>query len=203
MPRDVPHGLNPRGRTARLDRDLGHWPGAGSRVDDPCMNSFAVAHTDSSLSGVRVGEIQRVLLATDLAGVSDRAADEAIELAADHGAELIVLSVIDPGVLRLPGGRFIRRIDQERSRVVAGAQAIVARAQEVGIRATFLVWEGDPVESIVSASGSENSDVIVLGSHGRGRLGRLVLGSISTQVIERAHCEVMVVPVGPGAMDRD
>lgn len=167
------------------------------------MNSFAVAHTDSSMSGQRVGQIQRVLLATDLAGVSDRAADEAIELAVEHGAELLVLSVIDPGGLRLPGGRFVRRIDEERTRVVAGAQAIVARAHELGVRATFLVWEGDPVESIVSASGSEQSDVIVLGSHGRGRLGRLVLGSISNRVAELAKCEVMVVPVGPGAMDRD
>ena len=167
------------------------------------MNSFAVAHSDSSLSGSRNGEIHRVLLATDLSEVSDRAADEAIELATDHGAELIVLSVIDPGGLRLPGGRFIRRIDQERSRVVEGAQAIVARAQKVGVRATFLVWEGDPVESIVSASGSENSDVIVLGSHGRGRLGRLVLGSISKRIVELATCEVMVVPVGPGAFDRE
>jgi nucleotide-binding universal stress UspA family protein len=167
------------------------------------MNSFAVAHSDSNLSGSRIGNIHRVLLATDLSDVSDRAADEAIELATDHGAELIVLSVIDPGGLRLPGGRFIRRIDQERSRVVAGAQAIVARAQKVGVRATFLVWEGDPVESIVSASGSENSDVIVLGSHGRGRLGRLVLGSISKRIVELATCEDMVVPVGPGAFDRD
>lgn len=166
------------------------------------MNSLGVAHTASTLSGSRTGEIQRVMLATDLATVSDRAADEAIELAVGHGAELLVLSVIDPGGLRLPGGRFLRRIDEERSRVVAGAQAIVARAQQAGIRATFLVWEGDPVNSIVSASSSERSDVIVLGSHGRGRVGRLVLGSISTRVVELADCEVLVVPLGPGALDR-
>ncbi len=167
------------------------------------MNAITVSRTESSTPTGRPVQIRRVLLATDLSGVSDRAADEAIELALDHGAELIVLSVIDPGRLRRPGGHFIRRIDQERERVEAGTWAIVARAKALGIRATFLVWEGDPVESILSASGSERSDVIVLGSHRRGRLGRLVLGSISNQVVELAACEVIVVPIGPGTMDRE
>ena len=47
-----------------------------------------------------------------------------------------------------------------------------------GPEATFLVWEGDPVEMILLAAAAEKCDLIVVGSHGRGRLGRLVLGSI-------------------------
>jgi nucleotide-binding universal stress UspA family protein len=147
--------------------------------------------------------VRRVLLGTDLSAVSDRAADQAIELAAEHGAELIVLSVVDPKGLRLPGGRFVKRIDQERTRVEAAAQALVARARAAGARATFLVWEGDPVEAIVSASAAEHADVVVLGSHGRGRLGRLVLGSISAQVSGQAACQVVVVPAGPGLPEGD
>ena len=108
-----------------------------------------------------------------------------------------MLSVVDPNRLRLPGGRFLRRIDQERAHVEAKAQALVLRARAAGVRATFLVWEGDPAETILSASESERADIIVLGSHERGRLGRLMLGSVSTRVSDEAHCEVLIVPREP------
>lgn len=137
--------------------------------------------------------ISRLLLATDLSSASEHAALEAIRMAAESGAQLLVLSVIDPGRLRLPGGRFLRRVDQERARIETGVQKLVRRAQEAGARATFLVWEGDPAEAILAASEAESVDVIVLGSHGRGPLGRFVLGSISAQVSEQAHCQVVVV----------
>ena len=136
--------------------------------------------------------LRRVLLATDLSPASENAATEAIGLAVESGAVLLVLSVIDPGLLRLPGGRFLRRVDEERAHVQAGTQALVARARAAGVRATFLVWEGDPAEAILAASESESIDLIVLGSHGRGPLGRFVLGSTSTTVSEQARCRVLV-----------
>lgn len=138
--------------------------------------------------------IPQIVLATDLSAVSVRAADRAIELAVERAAHLIVLSVVDPTRLRLPGGLFLRRIDEERTRVERGAQAIVLRARAVGARATFLVWEGEPAETILAAAEAELADLIVLGTHGRGRLGRLVLGSISERVSEAATCEVLIVP---------
>lgn len=138
--------------------------------------------------------IHRVLLATDLSTASDRAADEAIRLAVDSGAQLVVLSVVDPRRLRLPGGRFLRRIDQERARIESGVTALADRARAAGAKATFLVWEGDPAEVIVSASEAEGVDVVILGSHRRGLLGRLVLGSMSARVSEQTRCPVLVVP---------
>jgi nucleotide-binding universal stress UspA family protein len=142
------------------------------------------------------GEIRRVLLATELSPVSDRAVDHAIKLATAHAAELIVLTVVDPRLLRLPGGRFLRRIDQERARVEAGAQAIVERAKAAGARAAYLVWEGEPAEAILSASEAESADIVVLGSHRRGRIGRIVMGSVSNRVAEQAHCQVAIIPIG-------
>lgn len=137
--------------------------------------------------------IQRVLLATDLSPVSAKAAVDAIQLAVDHRAQLIVLSVVDTSLLRLPGGRFLRRVDQERARIEERVQELVRRARDAGVRATFLVWEGDPAEAVLEAADAESADVIVLGSHGRGRLGRLILGSTSKRVTEGARCPVLVV----------
>jgi nucleotide-binding universal stress UspA family protein len=138
--------------------------------------------------------IDRLLLATDLSPASEAATTQAIDLAKRRDADLVVLSVVDPRRLRLPGGPFVRRADQERAELLSGVQGIVARARSTGVRATFLVWEGDPAETIMAASESEAADVIVMGSHGRGRIGRLLLGSTSARVSEEARCRVIVVP---------
>ena len=164
------------------ERAGGHWSQCG------LAPMIASMETAAKPVGFR-----RVLLATDLSPASELAAEEAIRLAAESGAQLLVLSVIDPGRLRLPGGMFLRRVDQERARIEAGVQKLVGRARAAGARATFLVWEGDPAETILAASEAENVDVIVLGSHGRGPLGRFVLGSISARVSEQARCQVLVV----------
>jgi nucleotide-binding universal stress UspA family protein len=147
----------------------------------------------------RIGElpadgIRSLLLATDLSSASERAADEAIRLAVESNAMLVILSVVDPRRLRLPGGRFLRRVDQERSRIEEGAKLLADRARAAGARATFLVWEGDPADVILAASEAEDVDVVILGSHRRGLLGRLVLGSMSARVSEQSRCPVLVVP---------
>jgi nucleotide-binding universal stress UspA family protein len=136
---------------------------------------------------------QRILLAIDQAGSSRAASDEAIRLAAREGAVLIVLTVVESHNLHLPGGR-LQRIDQERDRLTAGAIAIVRRARAAGVRATYLIWEGDPAEAILEASHAERADLIVLGSRPRTNLRRLILGSVSSEVSRQAPCEVVVVP---------
>jgi nucleotide-binding universal stress UspA family protein len=141
------------------------------------------------------GEPRRILLAVDLPPASRDAVDEAIARAKADGAQLIVLSVVEQHNLHLPGG-IARRVDQERDRLTAGAQAIVGRARNVGVRATFLIWEGDPAEAIVDAARSEDADVIILGSRPRLNVRRLILGSVSSEVARRATCEVIVVPSG-------
>jgi len=135
----------------------------------------------------------RILLAVDQTRSWLAASDEAIRLAREERADLIVLSVVEPRNISLPGGR-IWRVDQERDRLTAGAQGIVRQARQAGVQATFLVWEGDPAESIVEAAVAEGADMIVLGSRPRTNLRRLILGSVSSEVARRATCEVVVVP---------
>jgi nucleotide-binding universal stress UspA family protein len=135
----------------------------------------------------------RILLAVDQMGSSDGAAKEAIRRASTEGAELVVLSVVESRNLHLPGGR-VRRVDQERDRLASGAQAIVRRARDAGVRATYLIWEGDPAEAILEAATAEGADVIMLGSRPRTNIRRLILGSVSSEVSKHATCEVVVIP---------
>ena len=142
---------------------------------------------------------QTLLLATDLADASVSATDEAFDLAARLGARLLVVSVIDPGSLKLPGGRYRARIDQVRERREQLAQALVARGREEGIDVSFLVWTGDPGDAIVEAAEAEHAHMVLVGSHGRGPVGRLLLGSVSEFVVRNAPCPVLVVRPREGA----
>jgi len=137
--------------------------------------------------------ISAVLLATDLSSNSTTAEDEALRLAAGLGARLVAVSVIDPGTLRLPGGRFHARMDQVREERERAAQLLVARARDLGIPTAFLVWEGAPGEAIVDAADAERADLIVLGSHGRRGVHRTLMGSVSDHVVRHAQCPVVVV----------
>jgi nucleotide-binding universal stress UspA family protein len=134
-----------------------------------------------------------VLLATDLSTTSTPAEEEAMRLAANLGARLIAVSVIDPGALRLPGGRFSARVDQVRGERETAAQALVARGHDAGVPTEFLVWEGDPGESIVDAATAEHAGLIVLGTHGRRGVNRSIFGSVSDHVVRHAPCPVVVV----------
>jgi nucleotide-binding universal stress UspA family protein len=140
--------------------------------------------------------VGKLLLATDLSPASSAATEQAFELAAQLGSPLLVVSVIDPGQLRLPGGRFGQRVDQVRSQREVVAQDLVERGRRIGVTVTFLIWEGDPGESIVEAARSEHADLIVVGSHGRSGVGRALIGRVSDHVVRHAPCPVLVVRQG-------
>ena len=136
---------------------------------------------------------QKLLLATDLSEASSSATDQAFELAGKLGASLLVVSVIDPGSLLLPGGRFRARVDQVREGREQEAQALVERGRQEGVDVSFLIWTGDPGDQIVAAAEAERVDMVLVGSHGRGAVGRLFLGSVSEHVVRNAPCPVLVV----------
>ena len=136
---------------------------------------------------------RRILLATDLSPASEEAGFQALDLARGLSAELLIVSVIDPRSLRLPGGKYGARVDQVRTGREAAAQELVSRGRAAGVRVTFLIWEGEPGEAIVDAARSEQVDFVVVGSHGRGSVGRFFLGSVSDHVVHNAPCPVVVV----------
>ncbi|HUG29640.1 MAG TPA: universal stress protein [Candidatus Limnocylindria bacterium] len=159
----------------------------------PGLDPGAAAYDAQPATSVR-----RILLATDLSPASEGATREALDLARDLRAQLLIVSVIDPTARSIPGGR-VERIDQQRAARLASAQAVVARGRDEGVAASFLVWEGEPGPSIVDAAASEQVDMIVVGSHGRGAMGRLLIGSVSDYVVRHASCPVLVVRPRPKA----
>jgi nucleotide-binding universal stress UspA family protein len=64
---------------------------------------------------------------------------------------------------------------------------------DAGLRTQERVLEGDPREALIEEARKERADLIVVGSHGRTGLEKLVMGSVATHVVTHAPCSVMVV----------
>jgi nucleotide-binding universal stress UspA family protein len=144
----------------------------------------------------RATATRRVLVATDTGASSAGAERAGIKLAADAGASLIFISVIDPSGLKLPGGLFHTRVDQVRAQRESALATLVVTARQRGVAAQYLIWTGDPGVSVVEAAEAEDADTIVIGSHARGLVGRFLLGSVSSYVA--AHGRRPVVIIRPG-----
>jgi nucleotide-binding universal stress UspA family protein len=99
---------------------------------------------------------------------------------------LIAVSVIDPSRLQFRGGLFHTRVDQVRAEREFALGRLVDLAREQGIVAQFLIWQGVPGPSVIDAAEAEDADVIVVGSHARGLVGRRLLGSVSAHIVDRA-----------------
>ena len=141
--------------------------------------------------------LETILLATDGSPASESASEQAIDLAAQVEARLLVVSVVASG--RQPSEAAASSPAQpesssdSRDSLAARAQSIVQRARAAGAKATYMVWEGEPGEAIVAAADSESADLIIVGSHGRSGVSRFLIGSVSDFVVRHAHCPVMVV----------
>jgi nucleotide-binding universal stress UspA family protein len=134
-----------------------------------------------------------IVLGTEFGSVSAAAERVAIRLAAEARVPLVIVHGIDPGRLRLPGGRFAQRIDQARAARQAEASRLLDRVRAAGVQPQLLIWDGDPATCVIEAAQSEGASRIVVGSHGRGWLGRAFIGSVSAAIAAQADCPVDIV----------
>jgi nucleotide-binding universal stress UspA family protein len=138
---------------------------------------------------------EKILLATDGSSASESASEQAIDLAAQLSACLLVVSVLSTSKSH-PEAQASAASGDSRDTLTSRAQAIVGRARAAAVDATFLVWEGEPGDAIVAAAESEGADLIIVGSHGRSGVSRFFIGSVSDFVVRHARCPVMVVRGG-------
>ena len=139
----------------------------------------------------------RVLVPLDGSETSDRALDAAADFAARIGAEIVACHVVDlaraaamsGGEAQLVAGCLEALHDEGRSILKDAERRVAGRVQ-----VTTRVVDGTPVEAIEKLAEEISAAYIVLGSHGRSGLTRLVLGSVAEGVVRAARIPVMVVP---------
>ena len=142
--------------------------------------------------------IRRILHPSDFSRASAPAFAKAVQLAKANRADLRLLHVMDPLVPMMPDGYVspptyaqLRKSAQAYGRRQLGRLA--AKAGKAGARATTVMREGAPWSEILRAARAPKVDLIVIGTHGRSGLPRLLLGSVAGRVIGRARCPVLSV----------
>jgi nucleotide-binding universal stress UspA family protein len=140
-------------------------------------------------------EMQPIVLATDGSPTAEEATAVAIDLARDTGAKLCVAAAWEAPLTVYPYAPVsaVPELERaERARATDAARTAIARATEAGIVAESFVREGDPVDIVSETARNTSASLIVVGSHGWGRLRRLVFGSVSTALLHEAPCPVLV-----------
>ena len=133
----------------------------------------------------------RILIAVDSDPVAAHAADIGVELARSLGANVALIHVIDASPVYgadtgISPNELIAQAEQDGKRLLAGFRVLQASALE-------FVQAGTPATEIAKAAKQWPADLIVIGSHGRGGVQRVLLGSVAEGVMRHASCPVLVI----------
>ena len=143
--------------------------------------------------------LSSILVATDFSLDSDAAVSEALRLARTMKASLHVLHVVDNPMGLDPLS------SQVHTAAIAGLKLNLAREAKrqlrrgiralggTGITVTSEVRTGRPANEIVACARERKVDLIVIGSHGRTGVSRLILGSVAEHVVRSAPCAVLII----------
>jgi nucleotide-binding universal stress UspA family protein len=138
---------------------------------------------------------QRILVAIDDSEPAERALDAALDLTRGLHARILLVHVVNPAIPFLPGADELSPLDVIADLRARGEDLLLrTRMRSAGVEPIeSALLEGHVAEEIVSASVEWEADLIVIGTHGRGRIGALLLGSTAQEVIRQARCPMMTV----------
>jgi nucleotide-binding universal stress UspA family protein len=160
---------------------------------------------DAQLNGREFGSsiweglmYKHILIATDGSELANKAVDHGLALAKAHGAKTTVITVTEPwDVAVVPDAAVVfPPLDYEET-TAANAAKILASvndiARQIGMECEVLhVKDRFPAEGIVETAKERGCDLIVLASHGRRGLRRLILGSVANEVVTHSTIPVLI-----------
>ena len=136
--------------------------------------------------------INHVLMATDFSEASEPALELAQSFASAFGARLHLLHVIpDPYAQPWSVEATGAAIPDLLKRWETEAEARLDELKPAGVEAHAVVRVGNPYNEIVEYAREQGIDLIVIGTHGRGAIGHMLLGSVAEKVVRKAPCPVL------------
>jgi len=134
---------------------------------------------------------KRILVGYDGSKESEKALDLAADLAKASGGSLVVEHVVSVGAEAYAAGA----VDMEAIEAAVGAMldAAVERARASGVAATKVLAHGEVAPTILREAEQRGVDLIVVGSLGRSRMARVLMGSVADKLVHAAAVPVLVV----------
>ena len=128
------------------------------------------------------------MIGLDDSGHSKQALDFVSKMRWPAGSTVLLVTV-----QRSPFGKPTSRSAEQRRKHESFLASAAGRPRESGLSTETRVLEGDPRDELVNTASDERCDLVVVGSHGRTGLARLLLGSVASHVVTHAPCSVLVV----------
>jgi len=145
---------------------------------------------------IHVRKTARILCPTDFSACSRGALEEAAGLAELTGAEICLLHAFQDPAYMLPLGGYAGPLadvlGEMRERVTHDLEALAEPLRERGLRVETLMMQGSPHKSIVDRAQEWKADIVVMGTHGRTGVERVLSGSVAERVVRLAPCSVLV-----------
>lgn len=171
------------------------------------VSAEVVDHSPGPVLVARGRRIERVVLGWDGSSCATRAADLLTAWPIFAGSHVRVVSVADVEVPWWTGfpeagspelmPMYVEATEASRRQHDELAQAMVARLQAGGLTAEPDRRDGDAATEILAAANAFNADLILIGTHGRTGLKRVVLGSVARNVLHHATCSVVITREPP------
>jgi nucleotide-binding universal stress UspA family protein len=145
-----------------------------------------------------VVNIRRILVPTDFSDCALPAVRYGAELAEKFGAELVLLHVVPDAVLALPDAVMPTPVPAADLGVLTdsgkqGLANLIAAEKLEARKPRAEVRIGSPAAEVVAAAKDLHADLVCIGTHGRGGLSRVILGSVAEEVVRHAPCPVLTV----------
>jgi nucleotide-binding universal stress UspA family protein len=135
--------------------------------------------------------IKKILAPTDFSDLSASGVRYACQLAKEIGAELVVINIVTLDESNVADRRELEQHKQQLDEFLTDKVAGVG--SDLSIRK--VVEPGQPYSTIVYWAENERVDLIVTSSHGRSGLSRVLMGSVTEEIIRKSPCPVLVVPM--------
>ncbi len=139
---------------------------------------------------------KKILVSTDFSEASDYAVKYAVGLAKQLGASLVLLHAYEIPLLTLPGSAAALAPEIVQKIVTASEDALRERAaglRDSGVPIETMLKTGDARQTIVAVASFIHADLIVMGTHGRTGLSRVLIGSVAENVVRTATVPVLTV----------
>ncbi|MGB9987677.1 universal stress protein [Salarchaeum japonicum] len=144
-----------------------------------------------------MGLYDRVLVPTDGSAETRRAVEHAVSLAAEHDATLHAVYVVNTATFASLGAETTTEgvSDLLADEGEDALDAVAEVASEAGVPVERVLLNGTPSREIVRYAEDNDIDLIVMGTHGRGGIDRLLLGSVAEKVVRSSQVPVLTVRV--------
>ena len=132
---------------------------------------------------------KKIMIPYDGSKCAEGALDIAIDMAKKYGSEMVLATF-----QAVPALTIRAALDRDDQCEIAKKEQepAIAKIEKAGIKYTVVAECGDPAECILNVAKDEKADVIVMGSRGLSGLTELLLGSVSTKVVQLSKVPVLV-----------